>query len=482
MTVRTVQARCVKKHKHLTYALEILALVLSTGAGAQELVTEVWVHDVPGPPTGDFWDSALASAFGLFAGKAGVYPDVMVCMRPFPGGIRSCTSVCVDLQGDTTLGGSGKSTACRRPLRVTLPATDRRMQIEVLEMDNVDSSPRVHAVIAQVGVTDPATCPHEKPCKIDTPKGALVLSFSTRSRTGAAANVGSAGQMATSAQTAAANDAAAITQMDATPQTGTGTLATRTAQTTPTTQTDAAAASPPPGCVPPSRRWTNPDSGLHGPYPTAHDAMWYGGAGRIAFDKIREKTFYTQAEWGFVIVRDRRDPTKYYTTPPVPSSVPWSLSEPPKMQWTDYIASLGKAFDGSCARIRDFLIAANAHVHPYPGVWGLEDTIDNFSMADFSQAVQIKNKYGFSASGPYENVLIGSTGYMVKTQDLVPDLEAIYMINERDSRIYLFVPRLGDPEIKPDHIVSDPVRVRANAEWRQYGLPENNRVTIDGLY
>jgi len=183
-----------------------------------------------------------------------------------------------------------------------------------------------------------------------------------------------------------------------------------------------------------------------------------------------------------VIVRERRDPTKYYTTPPVQSSVPWSFSEPPKMQWGDYITSIGKAFEGSCARIQDFLVAANAHVHPYPGGWGIEDSIDNFSMADFSQAVQIKNKYGFSASGPYEKVLIGSTEYVIKTQDLVPDLEAIYMINERDSGIYVFVPRIGDPEIKQDHIVSDTILVRSNAEWQQYGLPENHRVTTIGAY
>jgi len=95
---------------------------------------------------------------------------------------------------------------------MTLPAKDLRMQIQVLEMDNVESSsPRVHAVIAQVGVTDPATCPHEKPCKMDMPKGSLVLSFSTQSPGAAAAG------------------AAALTQMDGTSQTGGG---TQTAQAT----------------------------------------------------------------------------------------------------------------------------------------------------------------------------------------------------------------------------------------------------------
>jgi hypothetical protein len=28
---------------------------VASSQGAGEVVTEVWLHDVPGPPTGDFW-------------------------------------------------------------------------------------------------------------------------------------------------------------------------------------------------------------------------------------------------------------------------------------------------------------------------------------------------------------------------------------------------------------------------------------------
>jgi hypothetical protein len=60
-----------------------------------------------------------------------VYPNVVVCARPFLGGGSSCASVCMSFEGDTKLGGKLKSTECKRPLHVVLPATDRRMQVVV---------------------------------------------------------------------------------------------------------------------------------------------------------------------------------------------------------------------------------------------------------------------------------------------------------------------------------------------------------------
>ncbi|MBL8270113.1 MAG: hypothetical protein JNL55_27195 [Steroidobacter sp.] len=413
----------------------MIALALSLSARAQQLVTDVWVHDVPGPPQGDFWDSTISSALGLFSGKAGIYPDVTVCMRPFAGGDRSCTSVCVDLQGDATLGGDGKSTACRRSLRVTLPAQDPRLQIEVLEMDNVESTPRVHAIIAQVGVTDAAACPHAKPCRMDLPTGPLVLSFATQS--------------------------------------------VKPAQASPTVQTDAAASSPPANCEPPSRSWTDWNKGLHGPYKSADEAMVSDAAGAQAWRNTGPRATLwgvKDVEWGFVILRDRRDGTKYYTTPPVRSS---SQTSQPKLQWVDYLASLGKAFDGSCARIQDFIIAANVHTHPLSPFWGLIPSINNFSMNDFAQAIQLKNKYY-----PPDNtdvIRIGSTDHRIQTRLLVPDLERIYMINANDGIVFTFAPRSGDPKIEDSQIVTDAVAVLYNEIWRKYAR-DKSRVWAVGVY
>ncbi len=147
----------------------------------QEVVTEVWVHDVPGPPQGEFWDSVAGNLFSTLSHPGGIYPDVMVCARPISGGKPTCTDVCWDMQGDTHLG--HQSEECRRPLRLQLPPNDPRIQFEVLEMNMSGDRVNVHAIIApDVRVADPGKCPHDQPCRTDTPKGPLVFSFSTQVR------------------------------------------------------------------------------------------------------------------------------------------------------------------------------------------------------------------------------------------------------------------------------------------------------------
>jgi hypothetical protein len=51
--------------------LALLAFLVIAPAGAQSLqesVTGVWVHDVPGPPQGDFWHPVTEHLLGAFTG------------------------------------------------------------------------------------------------------------------------------------------------------------------------------------------------------------------------------------------------------------------------------------------------------------------------------------------------------------------------------------------------------------------------------
>jgi hypothetical protein len=161
-----------------------LSLLLVTGpAGAQALqqsVTAVWVHDVPGPPQGDFWDPVSEHLLSAFTHPASIYPDVMVCARPLQIAKPHCASICWDLKGDSH-GNGQPSTECRQSLHVPLVPNDPRMLLEVLEMDRDGDRARVHAIIARnVVVSDPSRCTDDSPCRWNTPKGVLVLSFRTQ--------------------------------------------------------------------------------------------------------------------------------------------------------------------------------------------------------------------------------------------------------------------------------------------------------------
>jgi hypothetical protein len=392
---------------------------VASSQGAGEVVTEVWLHDVPGPPTGDFWHPA--GALNVFNLRS-VYPNVVVCARPFLGGSSSCAPVCMSFEGDTKLGGKLKSTECKRPLHLVLPATDQRMQIQVYDMNNVPGQLRIHAVMARVGVTDPATCPDAKPCEMPMQKGSLVLSFATASGTSAPA-----------------------------------------------------AAAPTSGkCQQPSKQWANLDSpsGLHGPYSSVEDAMGHDEAGGIAWANT------ATAEWGYVIVRDGGQKSGgYYTTPPLHSSSDSGVGITPRFTWDNYESSFAKAFVGMCANKANFYIAATVHTHPLP-IPGeqLLGFINNFSEPDFNQAIQKTNVAGPPASLFCE---ADTSSQTAPTSSAAPSgFEKIVMINENDGNVRTFTAQAGDSVIPNDQISSISLFVRFNHLWRCYA----NRVKVIGQY
>jgi hypothetical protein len=60
----------------------LLFIGAAHGQSLQESVTAVWVHDVPGPPQGDFWHPVAEHILSSFTGPASIYPNVEVCARP----------------------------------------------------------------------------------------------------------------------------------------------------------------------------------------------------------------------------------------------------------------------------------------------------------------------------------------------------------------------------------------------------------------
>lgn len=162
-------------------ALTLLLVASPVGAqSVQEVVTDVWVHDVPAGPGGGFWDPAAEHLLSTFTNPASVYPDVMICARPAKIAAPHCTKICWDLKGDTHGDGKHPSTECRQSLHVPLVPNDPRLVLEVLEMDHDGDGARVHAIIARnVVVNDPSSCKDDRPCRWNSATGALVLSFST---------------------------------------------------------------------------------------------------------------------------------------------------------------------------------------------------------------------------------------------------------------------------------------------------------------
>jgi hypothetical protein len=369
--------------------------------GTQEVVTQVWLHDVPGPPSGDFWHPSEAlNVFNL----RGVYPNVILCARPLQGGSSTCAAVCMSFQGDTKLGGKLKSNECQRPLHLVLPANDRRLAVEVSDMNSVLGQLRFHALIARFGVTDPSTCPDTKPCEMAMPKGTLALSFTTLP----------------GPQVAIANAAA------------------------------------PGKCQPPTTQWPDPQSGLHGPYVSVEDAMQLDPAGGIAW------ALTAGAEYGFYIVRDQTQKSGgYYTTPPVQSSQPPGTLTTPRVTVDDYNKSLAKAFIGSCANPKNFQIAATVHTHPqpFPGET-LLGFIDNFSEPDFNQAIKAQ-KIPVPPAGTFPVC-------KAQPSPPRSPFEKIVMINEHDGVVRTFTAQTDDSAIPDDQISSFSLIVRFNSLWNCY--------------
>lgn len=167
----------------------LMLLLAAAPAGAQTLeesVTTVWVHDVPGPPQGDFWHPVTANLLSMFSRPGSIYPNVMVCARPLTVATPHCSSICWEMKGDSH-GNGQTSTECQRPLRVRLVAGDPRMLLEVLDMERVGDRASVHAIIARnIVVPDPSRCPNDRPCKLALPqgenraRGTLAVSFGTQ--------------------------------------------------------------------------------------------------------------------------------------------------------------------------------------------------------------------------------------------------------------------------------------------------------------
>ena len=336
-------------------------------------VRGVSIFDVPGPPQGDFWDPVMTNVFGLFAGRAGMYPDVVVCARPpRTGAIRTCALVCPDVQNATGRG-TPDQPVCRQSLALNLPAGDPRMLVDVVEVNDEGQQPRV--IARDLRVADPTKCPEAQPCRfeISQGKGPLVLGFSSET----------AGRLAV--------------PLPRTP--------------TPVSPTAAR-------CQP-SSTWTTADltpkpSGLHGPYASVDEAVLQDYASRHAYHETRKNP--NEVEYGFLIVRDVRQPTGgYYTTPPAAAAPKTKTTERPRFTMDDYNASYDAAFS-TCDYVRYFNAVATVHTHP--NAFYLSDS---FSADDFNQAIQFKKKYPF--------------------------WEKIVMINAYDGQIRTFTPRASDTEI-----------------------------------
>lgn len=170
--------------------LLVTLLLVSVPAGAQTLqesVTEVWVHDVPGPPQGDFWHPVVEHLLSAFTDPASIYPNVEVCARPLTVATPHCTSVCWEFKGDSHGKAGQSSTECQRPLRVRLVPNDPRMLLEVIDMERVGDRAQVHTIMVRnIVVPDPSHCSNEHPCRLNLPqgyntaRGTLALSFSTQ--------------------------------------------------------------------------------------------------------------------------------------------------------------------------------------------------------------------------------------------------------------------------------------------------------------
>ncbi len=165
----------------------LLFIAAAQAQTQQESVTAVWVHDVPGPPQGDFWHPVAEHLFSSFTDPASIYPNVKVCARPLTAATPHCTAVCWEFKGDSHGNGKTPSTECQRPLHLRLVPNDPRMLLEVIDMEHSGDRAQVHAMIVRnIVVPDPSHCSDEHPCRLNLPqgyntaRGTLSLSFSTQ--------------------------------------------------------------------------------------------------------------------------------------------------------------------------------------------------------------------------------------------------------------------------------------------------------------
>ena len=186
------------------------------------------------------------------------------------------------------------------------------------------------------------------------------------------------------------------------------------------------------------RQLNSGPEGLHGPYPSANQAVVL--AGQIALQLTT-----AEHETGFLILRDIRSTQGgYYAMPPGRSKK--TLTFTPE----DYGQTVLKAFENSCEEMENFALAATVHTHPdsrlpflnWPSDFPVRMCVDSsndpscfrndyFSMADFSQAIQVKN-------------LQPNAVFIPGKVNLLSRFEKIILISARTRCIQTFTPEDSD--------------------------------------
>lgn len=164
-------------------------------------------------------------------------------------------------------------------------------------------------------------------------------------------------------------------------------------------------------------RGTEP-KGLHGPYANVEGAV--NLAGSLALQLTGS------AEYGFLVLRARNQPGKYYATAPVRSSqgaVANALH--PFIEPEDYYRSFVQSVKPSCTDPTDLELAALVHTHP-----DVVTAPKNFSMEDFNQAI------GFI---PLRSPMYFGVGMPIHSA-----FEKTVMIDAGDRCVRSFVPMKGD--------------------------------------
>jgi len=166
-------------------------------------------------------------------------------------------------------------------------------------------------------------------------------------------------------------------------------------------------------------RHQNPPNGLHGPYPNVEQAV--SVAGSLALQLT------SNVEYGFVVVRDWRQPTgHYYASAPVRSTHDaGSPAAQPLVLPEDFYRSFDIAVTPSCVEADALELAAIVHTHP--DTWL---TPNSFSMQDFNQAI------GFV---PIRSPMWFGAGMKLRSK-----FEKTVLITADDRCVRTFVPQEGD--------------------------------------
>lgn len=158
--------------------------------------------------------------------------------------------------------------------------------------------------------------------------------------------------------------------------------------------------------------------GLHGPYPSVEEALRVPGSLALQLT--------SSAEYGFLVMRDRNAPGKYYATAPVRSSQGAVANAfHPFIEPEDYNRSFTQSLKGSCIDQNHLHLSALVHTHP-----DVLTAPKNFSMEDFNQAI------GF--------IPLRSPMFFIAGQPVHSAFEKTVMIDAGDRCVRSFIPMTGD--------------------------------------